>query len=168
MANMEHSEFAGRNACGFDTLFNINVPHILENIFFNLDYKAYKACLEVSSTWRKLLTSELYKAKTKSLFCEQILEDARELVRVSGEGNVEAAKKLLSSGMVDVNYQDAICTGRRKQKNRGRTPLHFSAIHGKTEFVKLLITNGADVNIADNLKKFRFFLFRSQFSSTEL
>ena len=150
---MEQSGCAGRIPCGFDTLFNKNVPHILENIFFNLDYKAYKACLEVNTTWRKLLTSEFYKAKTKLLFCEQLLEDARELIRVSGEGNVEEARKLLSSGMVDVNYQDAICTGRRKLKNRGRTPLHFSAIHGKKEFVELLITNGADVNIADNLGK---------------
>ena len=100
-------ECASASPCGFGTLFNKNVPHILENIFFRLDYKAYKACLEVNSAWRNLLMSESYQAKAKLLFCQQILEDARELVRVSGEGNVEEAREILSSGMVDVNYQDA-------------------------------------------------------------
>ena len=44
--------------CVFDQLRSKTVPHILEKIFFALDYESYKICFEVSTTWRRLLTSE--------------------------------------------------------------------------------------------------------------
>ena len=97
-----------------------------------------------------LLTSDWYQAMAKSMFCQEILEDARDLVRACGEGNVEEARELLSNGMVDVNYQDSYY---RKPCKRGRTPLHFAAIHGKKELVQLLIINGANVKIADDSGK---------------
>ena len=50
---------------GFDKLFSMNVPHILEKIFFSLDYESYKKCLEVSYAWNKLLESESYQKKLK-------------------------------------------------------------------------------------------------------
>ena len=43
--------------CAFDALLMRNVLLIHENIFFNLDYKSCKECLEVSNAWNELLTS---------------------------------------------------------------------------------------------------------------
>ena len=68
-----------RLLCGFDTLFARNVPHILEQIFFSLDYETYKTCLEVCKAWNELLTSEAYQGKAKSVFHDGILKDERYL-----------------------------------------------------------------------------------------
>ena len=36
----------------FDTLFKRNVPHIIENIFFSLDYKSFKTCMKPPVHWK--------------------------------------------------------------------------------------------------------------------
>ena len=51
-------------------LFPRNVPHIIEKIFFYLDYESYKKCHEVNSTWFELLTSDSYQKKAKAVFRE--------------------------------------------------------------------------------------------------
>ena len=60
------------DTCAFDKLFAKSVPHILEKIFFSLDYESYKECLEVSDTWNKLLLSEPYLKIGKSVFRDEI------------------------------------------------------------------------------------------------
>ena len=47
-------------ACEFDRLFTKSVLHIHEKIFFSVDYKSFKKCLEVSKSWNDLLTSESF------------------------------------------------------------------------------------------------------------
>ena len=54
----------------FDTLLSKNVPHILENIFFSLDFESFKACFEVSKTWNTLLKSEMFHKKAQGAFQE--------------------------------------------------------------------------------------------------
>ena len=54
---------------GFNTLLKRNVPHILETIFLSLDYESFKACQEVNNEWKRLLTSESFKMRTKILVC---------------------------------------------------------------------------------------------------
>ena len=71
------------NPCAFDVLFTKSVPHcphILENIFLSLDYKSYKTCFEVNNTWYKLLASESFQRKAKSVFCDGILQDNEKLM----------------------------------------------------------------------------------------
>lgn len=64
-------EAGGQNH--FDLLFNKNVPHILEKIFFNLeDYDSFMACLDVSKAWRGLFSSELFKKRAKYLLYKKI------------------------------------------------------------------------------------------------
>ena len=63
----------------FPILFSKHVPHILESIFISLDYESYKACQEVSITWKSLLTLESVQKKAKPLFYEGILEDEKKL-----------------------------------------------------------------------------------------
>ena len=58
--------------CGFDKLFERNVPHILEKIFFSLDYTSFKQCMEVSSAWYELLKSDSYKRLGKVAFHDDI------------------------------------------------------------------------------------------------
>ena len=92
--------------CSFDTLFSLRVPHILEAIFFSLDYATYKTCLEVNGKWKELLTSERYIKKGKFVFRMDILEDERKLLIAINEDNTHDAKILLASGMVDVNCRN--------------------------------------------------------------
>ena len=128
-----------KSPCHFDALFTkTNVPHILEKIFFNLDYESYKKCIEVNSTWNKLLTSERYRRKAKHVFHEDIQKDEDKLVGASGGGQAEEVLKLLSSGLVDVNCDN------------GHSPaLRIAALYGRKKVVKILIDKGADPNAAD-------------------
>ena len=122
--------------CGFDTLFTIDVPHILEKIFFPLNFKTIKTCCEVSNAWRQLLTSESYQVH----FYTEILEDEEKLVCASTEGNFEEVGRILSSGVTDIN-----CVG----GSGDSTPLCQAAKNSHTEVVQLLIDKGAKPNSTD-------------------
>ena len=53
------------NHCAFDRLFSRNAPHILEMIFFSLDFCSFRRCREVSRAWNRLLVSEPFQRKAK-------------------------------------------------------------------------------------------------------
>ena len=126
--------------CHFATLLSKNVPHILENIFFSLDYESYKNCIEVNYGWRELLTSRSYKAKAYKDFKKGILEDHKKLRIAAKEGNTDEIRGLLSCGITNVNCKD-IC---------GSTPLHEAASNGHKEAAQLLIQSGAHINECDS------------------
>ena len=94
--------------CAFDKLFTKNVPHLLEKIFFSLDYESFKNCRDVSNTWHGLLSSDSYQKKGQSVFHYEIRHDELELWTASQEGNVVKVRKLLSSGMLDVNCEGGV------------------------------------------------------------
>lgn len=121
----------------FDTLFTRNVPHIIEKIFFSLDYESYKACLEVSNAWNELLSTESYKKRAKLVYKHEIYRDEMELISKAYYGRAGAIKKLISSGLVDVNCVD----------ERGWTPLHQAAYSSYTILAQILLDGGADPNM---------------------
>ena len=123
-------------ACKFDRLLTRNVPHILEKIFFSIDYASFKKCLEVSKSWNDILKTESFLKRGTTLFWEEI---HKELRLAAKEGNVDTIISLLSSFQANVNYQ-----GYRK----GMTPLHWAAVKGHKDVVLLLLDRGADLNIA--------------------
>ena len=81
--------------------FLINFPHIVENIFFYLDYYTYNKCKKVNSQWKDLLTSERYNIKARSLFMWEIFKDELNLFVAVWKGNIGKAKTLLASGMLN-------------------------------------------------------------------
>ena len=87
-------------ACEFDRLIKRNVPHILEKIFLSLDSKSFMNCFEVSKSWNDLLTSESFQRKGKPIFSEDLEE---KLQKAADEGNSDEVRKILSSGLVDIN-----------------------------------------------------------------
>ena len=130
---------------GFDTLLTKNVPHIIEKIFLSLDYQSFKRCQVVSNKWSQLLTSDSLKAKAKSVFYGEISEELFDACigecdhddcdcesecdhgDIECEGNADEVKRLLSSGMVDVNCMmsldiggDGVCE---------RTPLNAAGMN---------------------------------------
>ena len=125
--------------CYFDTLISKNLPHILEKIFFSLDYESFKNCLEVSNEWKSVLTSDRYITKGKSVFKEGITKDEKQILVAANKGNKDDVRVLLASGMVDVNCKDC----------EGCAPLHNAALNGNKELAKFLIDRGAQPNVTD-------------------
>ena len=54
------------------------------------------------------------------MFRYELLEDEENLRMISGQGNTEEVRKLLSIGLVDANSAD----------RSGRNPLHFAVENG--------------------------------------
>ena len=73
------------------------------NTAFPKDYTSYKACMKVSNAWKELLSLEPFQSKAKALFHEEITLDEKKLWLTSQRGDVKGVKRLLSSGMLDVN-----------------------------------------------------------------
>ena len=67
----------------FNTLFIKNLPHILEIIFFSLDYKSFKACMEVNKTWRSLLSIPAYQEEMEKMLKEKIKNEDKVEYQVS-------------------------------------------------------------------------------------
>ena len=116
--------------CEFDRLLSRRVLHIHEKIFFSLDYASFKSCLKVCRSWNDVLTSEPFRRKGKSVFCEEI---CRELQLAAMNGQADEVQIILSSGMVDINC------GRQ-------TPLFLAASSGHKAVVQLLLEGGAELN----------------------
>ena len=136
--------------CAFDTLFTNNVPHLLETIFFSLDYASFKSCLEVKSTWNELLTSEPFKKRARTLFQKEIQKrkDEKSLQHESRKGNAEEVRKLISSGILDVNclIQPTVDL---LASSYCATPLCLAARGGHKEVVQILLDVGAECDKAD-------------------
>ena len=94
-------------------------------------------CLEVNGTWNELLTSESYQRKGKTVFQDEIPVFQRKLWLACGKGKSDEVRKLLTTGMLDVNCE---------QGTNSTSPLHKAASLGKNDIVQLLLDKGADPN----------------------
>ena len=129
--------------CHFDKLLTKNVPLILEKIFYSLDYDSFKNCMEVSNTWKELLSSESYQKIQVMLFEVMLLEkhNGNKLWWASWRGDTEEVRNLLSTGQVDLKCLVG---------EHGWTALHGAAINGNKDVVQLLLDIGTDPNKANN------------------
>ena len=93
--------------------------------------------------WKELLTSERFRSKWKYVFKEDILLDETKLQIAAGQNNTDEVRRLLSSGMVDINCRDHYLS----------TPLHKAAINGKASVAKLLLDKGANPNVTDQFHR---------------
>ena len=136
----------------FDTLFARNVPHILEHIFFSLDYKSFKMCTSVNKTWRELLTSPRYQNELKEMRIEK-KKNEEKLYSASQEGNAEEVRRLIHNHGVDVNFKMGSGSrwDSRFEMREGRwqtTPLIEATRKSHIEIVKILLDAGADIDRA--------------------
>ena len=156
---------SAKQSSAFDKLFTRNVPHILEMIFFSLDYESFKRCEKVCSAWRELLKSEPLHTKATSVFFYEIAQenynlsatveekehDKMQLSRCTLEGNVEEVGQLLSKGVnpncgcYNPNVLVRIGCGCRQET----PPLCLAAMNGHTDMVKILLESGGDPNTVD-------------------
>ena len=169
----------GGSQIAFDAILNKNVPHILEKIFFNLDYDSFKTCQKVNKAWHNLLSSKLFKKIEVYLLNEKRENDLR-LLHFSRMGNTRMVSTLLSSGVdpncyndnVLLDYTPLITTVAKWRKHNGhrevvkillqaganpdrtglhgRTALHWAALLGLKNIVQLLLDGGAEASLKDD------------------
>ena len=118
----------------FNKLFTRNVPHILEKIFFSLDYASFKECMEVHRAWHELLTSNSFKQFGKLTFQREI-ETA--LWHATRSGNAKEVRAVLSTGMVNIECMT----------DEDNTPLLIAVDKGHNDLVQLLLEAGANPNL---------------------
>ena len=116
-----------------EKLMKISVPHILEKIYFSLDYSSFKTCLAVSTDWNELLSSERFQKLRKGVFGKEIETELGQALKMY---NMEKIHRLVSSNIIDLNYM---------HKDVG-TPLCVAADRGDTDLVQILIEKGAEIN----------------------
>ena len=120
-------------------------------IFFSLDYESFKTCVEVSTAWKELLTSELYHRKAKSLFNGEIVCDEWKLWHAAWKGNVEKVQSLAGSIFVDVNCVKGprettpLCVAAQNPS----APSTHSANDSHKDVIQLLLERGAKPNMPD-------------------
>ena len=132
--------------CAFDKLLAKHVPHIMEKIFFSLDYVSFKVSSEVCHTWHQILTSEGIQKKARLIYGSNFMLTLQEVFHHSSkEGNAKEVRRLLSSG---VNPNCAL--NDPDDTFSGATALHRAAFKGHNEVVKLLLDGGADPETADS------------------
>ena len=128
--------------CEFDRLFTKSVPHILEKIFFSLNYDSFMACGKVCVAWEELHSSNRYQQRANELLKEKRQQE-KWLRHYSFKNNVEQVQRILTSGVgADLNAENS----------SRQTPLHHAAHYGHSEIVKQLIDGGAlpdKVNVHD-------------------
>ena len=122
-------------------LFKRNVPHILETIFLSMDYESYKQCLHVSRGWKELFTSQSFLTKARNEFQNEIKEDQIELYKAVQKNDFQKIMRLLSSGLLDVNYCYWL----------GKTLLSTAANCSSLQIVQLLLNRGAEHDLSDAL-----------------
>ena len=125
--------------CHFDKLFTKSVPHVLEKIFFSLDYASFEKCSVVSVAWNEFLTSRRIQKLGKYVFRKEI---ERKLWRQLKYDNTSEILKIISSGMVDVNCKDDVYQW---------TPMHCAAYNDNKKVVQILLDKGAEPNVVDQI-----------------
>ena len=70
--------------CEFEKLVTRNVPHILEMIFFELDYDSFLACGKVCKAWREIFSSQSYKRTADKLRIEVVRSGLTQFKEVYG------------------------------------------------------------------------------------
>ena len=133
--------------CKFNILFTKSVPHILEKIFFSLDFDSFVACGKVSLAWEGLFSSRLYQQKAYELWTVRD-ENEERLCQASINGDADEVHRLLASG-VNPNFIRVDMTSHPLWENA----LCIAASMGNIEVVKLLLKFGADPNIQNSRGK---------------
>ena len=151
----------------FDHLFNKSVPHILEKIFFSLDYDSFMSCAKVCKTWEVLLSTESYQKKSAEMLSEKN-KNEEDLINHICHNNIEKIRDLISRG-VDPNFERGIplqyaiwhshTDGRlleagaqpNNANTNGETALHAEVYWGtRISVIKMLIDFGADPNMTNH------------------
>ena len=137
------------DVCEFDKLFAKSVPHVVEKIFLCLDFRSFQNCLEVSTSWKDILSSNSFLKKGKSVFSTNemyhiLVQAAVEYIQ---KGNADEVRRIFSSGMVDENFVIKR-NAKYELEHNVETPLfralYLAADRGLKDVVRLLLDGGAD------------------------
>ena len=119
--------------CAFDILFKGNFPHILEEIFFSLDYTSYKTCPQVSKSWRDLFRSQPFQIFQNSKL-KEMRANEQVLLNAAKSGNFEKVRQLLLNGVYF------------SPRNIGNILLQYAARFGKLEMIMIALKKRVDLN----------------------
>ena len=145
-------DLAGEKICQcnfIDAFFTKNVPHLLEKISLYLDYTSFKNCLAVNKNWKELLNTNSFLKKVRTRFKKEVLDDKNKLVKASRKGNVDEVRKLVWSGILDVNCLLTRTRSPYISITMQSTPLCMAAKGGHKKVLEILLDKGADCNKTD-------------------
>ena len=136
-------------SCAFDALFARSVPHLLERIFFALDFDSFEACSRVNQTWEDLFRRSYAKTFGEKL-AEMLIEkqrNERQLWIAARQGNEEEVRRIISSGG-KMDFNCMLADPHNQEFRNQETPLHNAVQSRCVEVVQLLLKSGADPNRA--------------------
>ena len=161
------------DTCEFDRLFNRNIPHVLEKIFFSLDLASFKNCRNVSSSWNELFMTESYCEKESQLTLEMKQNQMKLLEAIDrfeehSEESIQEVQRLLSLGVNPDGDDNAspLCEHVAPSESNHQLigmiimepktplcehtiPLCLAAKMDTTMLVEMLLNHGADIDKTD-------------------
>ena len=126
-----------------DLIINLDIPHIGEQIFENIDTDTLVGCLTVSKTWKVLAENVLFK------------RFKNELVRACRFESAKIVKILIERSDSEVlNSRQKVLVTREDQTpfEADRTPFQVACEFGHTGIVKLLLSHAESKDIDLNAK----------------
>ena len=128
--------------CAFDILFSRHVPHILEKIFFSLDYESFQACFRVKSAWSELLSSQPYQKWFKRMIIKKTENEKKlwDLLDLHETSASEVKQLVSAEGWMNINSVAGLDQS---------TPLYQAAWHSRIDLVQVLLNGGAEPDKAN-------------------
>ena len=102
-------------------------------------YREFYGALDETVTWLWLLSPYLLLLLMRLLFRGIPQDDATDIGRAAALGRVAEVESLVDSG-ADINAANA----------SGQTPLHLAAANGDTGMVRVLLEDGAELDVPDS------------------
>jgi len=126
----------------FEKLYTKSVPHILEGIFFSLDYDTFVTCRKVCRVWRELNSSDRYQ-KMAEILLDEKKKNEEKLWQCSKDGKVEDVNRLLKEGVKpNCIYLKGLIES---------SPLEIATFYEHIDVARLLLSMGADPNIRNRV-----------------
>jgi len=126
------------NIIDLNSIINLAIPHVGEQIFEGLEMNDLIQCLKVSTTW-KILAGKILLPKWKGKLLEACREGKTEIVELLLD-NLEDTDEVTGT---DERVETALNSS---ENDYGFTGLILACVYGHKDVIKVLLHTGAKIN----------------------